>query len=1160
MSGFVHLHVHSEYSLVDSTVRVGPLVKAAVANEMPAVALTDHSNLFALVKFYRAARAAGIKPIVGADMCLQRADQDGFDRVLLLCQNDQGYRAVSRLISRGYLEGQHDGLPLLQTEWLHADCQGLLMIAGRHSPMGRMLMAGDSDSARACLLADQARFGDRLYVELVRTGRDDEEAFIQAVAPLCAELGIAVVASNDVRFLDGEEYEAHEARVCIHQGRVLDDPRRSRDYSAEQFFRSSEQMAELFADIPSAIDNTLAIARRCNLELTLGEYSLPDFPVPEGATIESHLRDESHAGLEWRLQRFGMAEGYTLEDYQKRLAHELNIICQMGFPGYFLIVADFIEWAKDNAIPVGPGRGSGAGSLVAYCLKITDLDPLRYELLFERFLNPERVSMPDFDVDFCMEKRDQVIDYVARKYGREKVCQIITYGSMAAKAVVRDTGRVLGFPYPVVDGIAKLIPNELGITLEKALEISEDLKATYDNDDEARTVLDMALRLEGLKRNAGKHAGGVVIAPTALTDFCPLYAEPGGGSVVTQFDKDDVESVGLVKFDFLGLKTLTIIDWAVDAANQLRQGQGEPAIDITAIPMDDPTTLKLLRAGKTTAVFQLESAGMKEWIVRLQPESFEDIISLLALYRPGPLESGMVGDFVDRKQGKQRISYPHPDLEPVLSPTYGVILYQEQVMQIAQVLANYSLGAADLLRRAMGKKKPEEMAKQREIFLKGATERGLDAQLADSIFDLMATFAGYGFNKSHSAAYALVSWQTAWLKAHYPAAFMAAVLSADLDNTDKVVGFIDEARLMGLEIAPPHVNRSEYRFAALDEHTVVYGIGALKGVGQGAVEAIVSERKANGEYASLIDFCRRIDLQKVNKRVLEALIRAGALDGLAENRGTLMHNLDAALKAADQHVRNQASGQVDLFAMGDGSAVDFSPVPAEDWPEDERLRGERAVLGLYLTGHPFDAVAEELAPIITASIRDIGDDHVEKPPAEEEGRRGRRREKRFVAAGLIISQRRKLGDRPFAVATLDDGGGRLEATLFGETFAEYADKLVADTVIVVEGGLSVDAFSGGYSLRAQRIMSIGEARAAYARALLLQVASPALDVAGLADILRQHPGDCGVRLRVLASRFCCLVDLAGRVRPNDELLEALAELPGVERAEIAYHIPEEWQS
>jgi DNA polymerase-3 subunit alpha len=1160
MSQFVHLHVHSEYSLQDGTVRVKPLVEAVAKQGMPAVALTDHSNLFALVKFYRAARAAGVKPIVGADLGLMQSDKDAAERLLVLCESDAGYRALSRLISRAYLEGQHDGKPLIDEAWLREDNQGLLIILGRHSPMGRRLMAGDEERARAMLATDLERYGDRLHVELVRTGRADEEAFIQAVTPLCAELGIPVLASNDVRFLASDEFEAHEARVCIHQSRVLDDPRRPRDYSAQQYFRSSDEMVELFADVPSALANTLAVAERCNLSLTLGEYSLPDFPIPDGATIDSHLRDEAQAGLSWRLQRFGLAEGFTEADYQSRLEHELRIILQMGFPGYFLIVADFIEWAKDNQIPVGPGRGSGAGSLVAYCLKITDLDPLRYDLLFERFLNPERVSMPDFDVDFCMEKRDRVIDYVARKYGREKVCQIITYGSMAAKAVVRDTGRVLGFPYPVVDGIAKLIPNELGITLEKALETSEELKAAYDHDDEARTVLDMALRLEGVKRNAGKHAGGVVIAPTALTDFCPLFAESGGGGVVTQFDKDDVESVGLVKFDFLGLKTLTIIDWAVASANRLRAGQGEEALDISAIPMDDPATLNLLRSGKTTAVFQLESSGMKEWIVRLQPESFEDIISLLALYRPGPLESGMVGDFVDRKQGKQKIRYPHPDLEPVLSPTYGVILYQEQVMQIAQVLANYSLGAADLLRRAMGKKKPEEMAKQREIFLAGATERGLDKQLADSIFDLMATFAGYGFNKSHSAAYALVSWQTAWLKAHYPAAFMAAVLSADLDNTDKVVGFIDEARAMGLEIAPPHVNQSEYLFAALDERTVVYGIGALKGVGQGAVEAIVEERRGNGEFRDLIDFCQRIDLQKVNKRVLEALIRAGALDGLAENRGTLMSNLEGALRTAEQYGRDQASGQVDLFSMGGAEPVRFAPTPAEDWSEEERLKAERAVLGLYLTGHPFDSVADMLAPIVTARLRDIGDDHVEPPAPEGEKRRGRRREKRFVAAGLIISQRRKLGERPFAVATLDDGGGRIEATLFGETYAEFVDRLEADTVVVVEGGLSADAYTGGFSLRAQRVMTIEEAKAAYARAVLLRVQSPRLNVAGLSECLSAYPGDCGVRLRVTSARASCLVDLQTRVRPCDELLCYLVDIDGVEQADVAFSLPEEWQT
>ncbi|MGD8631023.1 MAG: DNA polymerase III subunit alpha, partial [Gammaproteobacteria bacterium] len=796
-TNFVHLHVHTEYSLVNGIVRIKPLVSSAAAAGMPAIAVTDQSNLFSMVKFYRAAMAQGIKPIVGVDLWVSdpAVSKQPF-RLVLLSKSHAGYLNLTRLVSRTYLEGQHRGLPVLERAWLAGSCDGLIALSGgRAGDIGQSLLAGKRDLAARSLAEWCRLFPDSFYLELQRTGRRGEEDYLHAAVALATAHDVPVVATNDVHFLEESDFDAHEARVCINEGRTLDDPRRSKEFTAQQYLRTPGEMQALFSDIPEALENTLEIARRCNLELELGKNYLPDFPVPAGTSLDGFFARQAEEGLELRLKQLPAADcgdlQATRERYTERLRIEIEVITGMGFPGYFLIVADFIKWAKANGIPVGPGRGSGAGSLVAYALTITDLDPLRYDLLFERFLNPERVSMPDFDVDFCMEGRDRVIEYVAEKYGRDKVSQIITYGSMAAKAVVRDVGRVLGHPYGFVDRIAKLIPFEIGITLDKALQQEPAFSELYDEDEDVRGLVDLARSLEGLARNAGKHAGGVVIAPSQLTDFTPLYCEQGGEALVSQFDKDDVEAVGLVKFDFLGLRTLTIIDWALKTINARRAADSEPPVDINAIPLQDKASFDLLKASATTAVFQLESSGMKDLIRRLQPDTFEDIVALVALFRPGPLQSGMVDDFIARKHGAS-IKYPHPDLEPILKPTYGIILYQEQVMQIAQVLAGYTLGGADMLRRAMGKKKPEEMAKQRSIFMAGAARRNVDAKVAEGIFDLMEKFAGYGFNKSHSAAYALVSYQTAWLKAHYPAAFMAAVLSADMDNTDKVVHLIAE--------------------------------------------------------------------------------------------------------------------------------------------------------------------------------------------------------------------------------------------------------------------------------------------------------------------------------------------------------------------------------
>ncbi|MGI9284874.1 MAG: DNA polymerase III subunit alpha, partial [Pseudomonadales bacterium] len=873
-----------------------------------------------------------------------------------------------------------------------------------------------------------------------RTGRAHEDAYSHAAVVLAERCSCAVVATNDVRFLERNQFEAHEARVCITEGRTLDDPRRPRNYSDQQYFRNAAEMGELFADLPEALENSVEIAKRCNLQLRLGDYYLPDYPIPEGFTLEEFFRKESEQGLELRLHQLARLQPEKIaqrrEEYDKRLKFELDIINEMGFPGYFLIVMDFIRWAKKESIPVGPGRGSGAGSLVAYALQITDLDPLEYDLLFERFLNPERVSLPDFDVDFCMEGRDDVIAYVADRYGRDAVAQIITFGTMAAKAVVRDVARVQGKAYGLADKLSKLIPFEVGMTLSKGMRQDANLREFVEENDEAAEIMDMAYQLEGIARNVGKHAGGVVIAPTKLTDFAPLYCDEAGAGLVTQFDKDDVEQVGLVKFDFLGLRTLTIIDWALKIINRQRCTAGEEALDINSLPLDNEAAFKLMQQAGTTAIFQLESRGMKDLIKRLLPSCFEDIIALVALFRPGPLQSGMVDDFINRKHGRAAVIYDHPSLEPILKNTYGVILYQEQVMQIAQVMASYTLGQADMLRRAMGKKKPEEMAKQKQIFCDGAEANGIDKRVAIGVFDLMEKFAGYGFNKSHSAAYALVSYQTAWLKTQYPAPFMAAVLSADMQNTDKVVLLIEECRAMGLNIVMPDVNRGEFAFSVDAEQNIVYGLGAIKGLGEGPIDSILATRERDGPVTDLFDFCSRTDARKVNRRAIEAMIRAGAFDSLGTARCVLMESVDDALKAADQTAKNRSSGMVDLFGDMHAAAEDvyaaYTQVPV--WSSRETLAGEKDTLGLYLSGHPIDEYASEVAQFNAVRLVDL------RPGNNAQ-----------LVVGLIVGLRTmksKKGDT-IAFVTLDDRTARLEIAVFADLYQEARDKLIKDTLISV---------------------------------------------------------------------------------------------------------------
>ncbi len=1179
---YTHLHLHSEYSLVDSTIRIKALVEACVNAGMPAVALTDDSNMFALVKFYKACSAAGIKPICGCDLRMSAADDPRPWRLTLLCQNRDGYLNLSRLVSRAWRDGQHGGHALVDAGWLDAaSSDGLIALLGRDSDIGRIASHQGIDAALTKLRPLTRLFPDRLYLELTRCGRDGEEHWNNAAVALASELGLPLLASNDVRFLKQEDFEAHEARVCINQGRVLADPKRPRDYSDQQYLKTPEEMATLFADLPEALENSVELAKRCNLELEFGKYHLPDFPVPSGHDLASYIRELSREGLRERLTAAPVAAGRTLDDYRSRLERELDVIVEMGFPGYFLIVADFINWGKQNGIPVGPGRGSGAGSLVAWALKITDLDPLQFDLLFERFLNPERVSMPDFDIDFCMDRRDEVINYVSRKYGRDRVSQIITYGSMAAKAVLRDSGRVLSMPYGQVDKLAKLVPpRPLDLTLSDALGRSEKSKKetdrvvrefceAYEQDEDARALIDLALKLENLTRNAGKHAGGVVIAPTALTDFAPLYCEPGGGGVVTQYDKDDVEAVGLVKFDFLGLRTLTIIDWTVKAINARRATAGEAALDISKLPLDDPAPYELLKKAQTIAVFQLESSGMQRMLKDAKPDRFEDIIALVALYRPGPMD--LIPSFIARKHGREDVAYPDPRVEPILQETYGIMVYQEQVMQMAQLVGGYSLGGADLLRRAMGKKDAKKMAEERAKFRAGAANDGLAGSKADEIFDLMEKFAGYGFNKSHAAAYALVSYQTAWLKSHYPAEFMAATISSDMDNTDKAVIFLDEARALKLTVQPPDVNASEYMFVAVEAdtlshasrkgaRTIQYGLGAIKGVGHGVCDSIVAER-AHGRYTDLADFCRRVDPARLNRRVLEALILSGALDALAPTRASLMLQLPDAIKAAEQHLRDRQSGQNDMFgAVSDAltPVVHIDLPSAREWPLEQLLQGERDTLGHYLSGHPTDPWKDELAQLSTCPLGEITDRYQPPKPRKndnDDGNRFRRGpDTPWTIAGMVTAVRKR-GDSD-AFVRIEDGSGSIEVSFFGELYQQVAPLLTRDQMLIVEGGLRIDDFSGGgFQLRARSATSLADACRRHARVLQLKLngIGPHF-VSQLQQVLAGYRGGrATVMLHGYQSQGAQAdfeLGEAWRVDAIPDLLRSVRALPGVQAARV----------
>ncbi len=1185
---FVHLRLHSEFSVVDGTIRIDEVVEAAAADGQPALGLTDLSNLFGAIKFYKAARGAGVKPVLGAEVFLHglgpeaapgaSVQQQSLPRMLLLVQSHQGYLNLCELLARAWTRNSLRDQAAVHWEWLQELSEGLILLSGAHSgPVGLALLAGDEARAADVALQLAAAFPHRFYLELQRAGRPDDERQVVGAVQLAARLKLPVVATHPVQFQGRDDYEAHEARVCISEGEILGNQRRVRKFTREQYFKSAAEMATLFADLPSALANSVEIARRCNLTLVLGRPQLPNFPIPpvNGVvmSVDDYFRHVSHEGLEGRLRHLFPDEARRNAErprYVERLEFELNTILKMGFPGYFLIVGDFIQWAKENGCPVGPGRGSGAGSLVAYALLITDLDPLQYNLLFERFLNPERVSMPDFDIDFCQTNRDRVIDYVKDKYGKDAVSQIATFGTMAARAAIRDVGRVLDFAYGFCDGISKLIPNKPGmsVTLQYppdppkpgdknnyAIAMEPVLADRIQKEDEVRQLIELAQKLEGMTRNIGMHAGGVLIAPGKLTDFCPLYQQPGSESAVSQYDKDDVESVGLVKFDFLGLATLTILELAREFI--LRRHPAQQGFAFENIPLDDRKTYQLFSDGKTEAVFQFESRGMQGMLRDAKPSRLEDLIALNALYRPGPMD--LIPSFVARKHGREVVEYPHPLVEPVLAETYGIMVYQEQVMQTAQVLGGYSLGGADMLRRAMGKKKPEEMAEHRVIFRQGAAEKGISQEKADEVFDLMEKFAGYGFNKSHAAAYSLLAYHTGWLKVHFTAEFFCANLTIEMDDTDKLKVLYEDANRFGIQFEAPDVNRGSYRFEPVSDQVIRYGLGAVKGTGQQAIEAIVAAREGRGvgpkgdtvgPFSSLFDFCARVDRSRMNKRTVEALIKAGAFDAMNLNRAALLASVERAFDYANAQIANANQGGLfDTFGDDSQGASTQEPELAErlHWGIKERLTYEKTAIGFYLSGHLFDEVEREVRRFARTPIERVVDS---RDPV--------------LVAGIVNDLRIINGQRgKVAIFKLDDKTGTLEATADEALINANKSLLKDDELVIAQVLAQPDRFSGGLRLKVQALWDLGAARCRFGKFLRVRVGERAPDIAAL---LREFPpqremGEQGelvrglpVRLEVTRPTARCEVQLGERALffPDDAALAAWMAQAQDRRAEIAY--------
>ena len=1144
---YVHLHVHSEYSLIDGIIRVDELVDQSVSLGYNSVALTDLTNLFGLIEFYRSARNKGIKPIVGSEINVAK-DKDSLSAPLvLLAMNKQGYINLTKLVSKAYVEGQINGEPIVLFSWLEEFSDGIIALSGGvEGHIGNSILAGNTKLSESRIDFFKKIFQDNFFIEIQRLGKANEKEYNDTALRLASEKQVPVVATNNVRFLNAadpdvspSDFEAHEARVCIQRGDTLDDPRRPKNFTEQQYFRSKEEMINLFSDLPEALVNTVKISEKCNIDLELGKFYLPDFEVPKEYSREDFLRKISKDGLLSRITEIESSiDTYPINEskYIERLDYELDMICKLDFAGYFLIVADFVNWAQKNDIPVGPGRGSGAGSIVAYALGITAIDPIKYDLLFERFLNPERVSNPDFDIDFCIEGRDKVLEYVTNKYGKDSVAQISTRGTMAARAVLRDVVRVLGKPYGFGDRLAKAIPDILGISLEEAYE-EKQFKETIEESEESREVFDMALKLEGLSRSVGTHAAGVVIAPTALTDFTPLFLDSDKGTVASQFDMGDVESAGLVKFDFLGLKTLTVIDQSVKRINSKLSTKDE-RLNIDNLSLKDQKTFELLQRGETTAIFQLESKGMRDYLKQLIPNDFEDIVSMNALYRPGALGMNMVDSYINRKHGKEEVTYGHESVQKILGTTYGVIVYQEQVMQIAQELSGFSLGQADILRRAMGKKKKEEMESLRSTFVGGAIKKDVNERYAANLFDQIEQFAGYGFNRSHSVGYALIAYQTAWLKAHYPSEFMASVLSCDLGNTDNIQLFVDDCKNIGLTVLSPDINKSSYKFEDLDTQTILYGLGAIKGIGESLVDKIVSERQIE-EFKDMYDFSYRVGFNKINKRILTTLIGSGAMDSLGK-RQDLFRNIDSCLKSAEQASERTKSNIKDLF--GEEIIAPQVNETNEDIDFDE-VSAEWSALGFYLDSHPLENKKKEVRHMCGFFISEL--------QSETHNQR---------IAGCLMQFNVRQGRRGrFAFATLDDGSGKIEVSVWADVFEKYRHLLKKGQVLVVEGMIEKDEYSDlqRHKMIAEKILTFDEARYEFIKNIKIDIedTSDTKDIVeSLKEIANSNEGN-SVMLSYTGNSAKADIILPSNysVKLDDISIRALDKRFGAENVQFVYH-------
>ena len=1132
---FVHLDVNTQYSLGRSIIRQDQLIDACIDMNMPAFGVTDHNNLFSAYKLYKSSQKKGIKYIIGSTVTILDQKERTKSKLLLLCENEIGYKNLCALITQSYTQGLDREEPLIDKQWLKDCTDGLIAISSYESGYFQQSKSIDESLNLEKITSLQALFPDRLFISISRMGIPNEEKLNQTMIELSTKFNIPIVAVNNPIFIEKDDFLSLDARVCIDQGTILDDQRRAKDYTPQQYFKSSDEMADLFSDIPEALSNTIAIAEMCNFGFENTEHVLPDFETPKDSSIDEYLEKQANDGLKKILSN-GVENP---NPYQKRLDDEIEIIKRTGFAGYFLIVADFVQWSREKNIPVGPGRGSGPGSLVAYTLGITDIDPIEHDLIFERFLNPERISMPDFDIDFCVNGRDRVIDYVNEKYGDEKVSQIITYGTLSARAVVRDVGRILGYPYGMVDRVAKMIPFEIGITLSDALKKSNELAENYEEDNDIQSIIDLSLKLEGLVRNAGTHAGGVVIAPSNLSDFMPLFKVDDEEGTVTQFDKDDAESIGLIKFDFLGLKTLTVIQNTVDLINF----SSESPMDIKKISLEDQTTFSLLSSARTIGIFQLESPGMRDLIERMQPSRFEDIIALVALFRPGPLQSGMVDDFIERKKGGDTkiIDYLHPSLEPILRPTYGVIVYQEQVMQIAQKLSNYTQGSADILRKAMGKKIPEEMAKQKDVFIQGAIENNIAEGSARRIFELIEKFAGYGFNKSHSVSYALIAYQTAYLKAHYPTEFFAASLTYDMENTDKLIRIKEDCEAFEIEVKPPCVNHSAYEFSVWKKDEIRYALGAIKGIGRSISEAIYKERKQNGEFKSIFDFCSRLSSEKPSKRTLEALVKSGAMDTFGENRSTLLKSIQIALSYSNKLNLEQTAGQTNLFYSESDEEQNLPDlIRAKELQVDEKLGFEYSTLGFYFSGHPFDAYRNDCKHFTRYNISAL------KRMLDSKKREGYGNNNSLIdLAGLVSEVKRRGNNLAFKI---DDGTAMIEGIVFGEKMESLKGSIINNQLLFLRGKLRFDSYADMWQLVIEEVTLLEELISNKAKKLVIRC-DPNFNPKKLQKILKSHtPGSCSVQLNYLSDVNQTKMRLGDewKVNPTKQLRETLADELGID--------------